>query len=404
MRRMIVLALAAALSGVATTAAAGGGLDLTGTLTGAEFEIRVPEGWDGHTLVVFAHGYRNAGTDVPAAAAPGEEFEEQLLAAGYAIAGSAYQEQGWSVKQAIQDTLALTNYFRGHVGNPDTIILSGYSMGSVVTFESIEKYPGIFAGAVPGCAVGAGAPRAFDGTLAISVAYDAVFGWPAAWGAPNDVRDDLTFAEVFPSILGAALTQPGKLEFVRRATGVPVGPAWPFSIWFFTTEGRAELERRAGGPVAQNLDHSYTLTAADRATIKAIDPSITDGMLDGWLAVMNAADYAPHGPARHFLEKYADYGDGIKRPVLALGTVVDALVPPAHMSKYQERVEAAGDGDLLQLRYTSGIGHCNFTPEQWVAAVDGMSHWIETGAPPDDSFFDPADGFVSFTPPPWPQP
>jgi len=41
------------------------------------------------------------------------------------------------------------------------------------------------------CAVGAGAPRSFDGALAIASAYDAVFGWPAAWGTPSDVRDDL---------------------------------------------------------------------------------------------------------------------------------------------------------------------------------------------------------------------
>ena len=385
-----------------------GPVDLTGDLHGAAFEIRVPAEWNG-TLVVYAHGYRDAADhagetdDRTAQAFVNDVVEEQMLAAGYAVAGSAYSSNGWAVADGIHDTKQLVNHFRAVVGRPEHVILVGFSMGSIVAFESIERFPGIYDGAIPSCAVGAGSPRSFDGTLALSAAYDAVFGWPATWGSPADVRDDLDFeTDVLPTLI-AQLTAPGgaaRFEFIRRVTGVPVGPEWPFANWFFTTEGRAELERRAGGPVVQNVDHTYALTAADRAVLAGL--GLSSATLDGWLAEMDAIRYSSPNRSRHYLEKYADYTGALRRPVLTLHTQVDALVPPAHISAYQETVAAAGRSALLSEAWTSGVGHCNFTAAQLVAAGDAMHLWITDGVRPD-SF--PAElGFIEFDPPEWPQP
>ena len=389
---------------------ADGPIELTGELKGAPYEIRVPAEWNG-TLAVYAHGYSDA-ADHPGEtenrtpqAFVNDVVEQQMLAAGYAVAGSAYASNGWAVADAIQDTKRLVNHFRAVVGQPEQVILVGFSMGSVVAFESIERFPDIYDGAIPSCAVGAGAPRAFDGTLAISLAYDAVFGWPAAWGTPGDVRDDLDFdSEVLP-VLISQLTAPGgaaRFEFMRLVVGVPRGPEWPFSDWFFTTEGRAELERRAGGPVVQNLDHTYALTDADRAYLAGLDLTLNAATLDGWLAEMSANRFAAPNKSRHYVEKYADYTGQLVRPVLTLHTVVDALVPPAHIAAYQETVAAAGSSALLAEAWTSGIGHCNFTPQQLVTAVDAMNHWISSGERPES--FPPEQGFVAFDPPDWPQP
>lgn len=385
-----------------------GPLDLTGELNGAAFEIRVPASWNG-TLVMFAHGYRDAAdhpgeTDDRSAQAFGSEASEQaMLAAGYAIAGSAYASNGWAVADGIQDTKALVDHFRAVVGQPRTTLLAGFSMGSLVAFESMEHFGGVYDGAMPSCAVGAGAPRAFDGTLAVSSAYAAVFGWPAAWGTPADLRDDLDFdTEVLP-VLVSQLTAPGgfgRFEFIRLVTGVPRGPEWPFSIWFFVTEGRAELERRAGGPPAQNADHTYAVSAADRAVLASL--GVTGGQVDGYLAAMNASRVAAQPAPRGYVERYADYAGRIKHPVLTLDTTVDALVPPAHISRYTATVAEAGRSGLLASAWTSGVGHCNFTPAQLVVAVQALERWVQTGARPGP--FPAAQGFVDFTPPPWPQP
>jgi hypothetical protein len=385
-----------------------GPLDLSGELHGVPFEIRVPAAWNG-TLVMYAHGFRDAADhpgevdDRTADAFAGEAAEQAMLAAGYAIAGSAYASNGWAVAEGLHDTKALVNHFTTVVGKPRTTLLTGFSMGSLVAFESMERYGGVYDGAMPSCAVGAGAPRAFDGTLAISVAYAAAFGWPAAWGTPGNVRDDLDFeSEVLP-VLISQISAPGgfgRFEFMRLVAGVPQGPEWPFSIWYFTTEGRAELERRAGGPVVQNLDHSYAVSAADRGYLSAL--GVTGGQLDGYLAAMDGNRFAAPEASRSYVEEYADYTGKVKHPVLTLDTVVDALVPPAHISAYNATVAAAGRSDLVANAWTSGVGHCNFTPQQLVTAVRALEGWVHTGQRPGP--LPAAEGFVDFTPPPWPQP
>src|SRR5262245_3199071 len=91
-------------------------LDLSGELHGAPFRIRVPEVWNG-TLLIFAHGYRdkadhpgeidNRNPDV----APNPALEAPLLAQGFALAGSAWKDNGWAIEDAIQDTRNLALYF-----------------------------------------------------------------------------------------------------------------------------------------------------------------------------------------------------------------------------------------------------------------------------------------------------
>jgi pimeloyl-ACP methyl ester carboxylesterase len=205
-------------------------------------------------------------------------------------------------------------------------------------------------------------------------------------------------------VLFSQLLAPGgaaKFEFIRLVVGIPRGPEWPISDWFFTTEGRAELERRAGGPVVQNLDHTYELTAADLAYLAGIGLADSN-VIDGWLDHMRANRFSAPNKSRHYVEKYADYTGQLTRPVLTLHTAVDALVPPAHISKYHETVAAAGSADLLAEAWTSGVGHCNFTAQQIVTAVNAMDDWIATGDAPGP--FPPSQGFIDVDPPPWPQP
>jgi hypothetical protein len=84
-----------------------GATDITGTLDGAPYKIRVPDSWN-RTLLVYAHGYRDR-ADHPgetdnrqADAAPGGELAEAfLLAQGYGLAGSAYKNNGWAVEEGI---------------------------------------------------------------------------------------------------------------------------------------------------------------------------------------------------------------------------------------------------------------------------------------------------------------
>lgn len=399
------LAVPAPLAEAAPQPGSPGPVDLVGELGGAPYEIRVPADWNG-TLVLYAHGYRDRADhpgevdDRSVSAYLNDAGEQAMLDAGFAIAGSAYSVNGWAVREGIDDMKALAQHFRHVVAKPQRTLLAGFSMGSVITFDSIEDLRSTYDGALAGCAVGAGAPLAYDATMAISSAYDAVFGWPAAWGTPADVRDDLDFeTEVLPTLI-AQISAPGgfgRFEFMRLVAGGPAGPEWPFSIWFFATEGRAELERRAGGSVVQNADHTYTLSTTDRAYLAAL--GVTGPAADAWIVDMMSNRVAADEHARRYVERYSEYSGNIKDPVLTLGTSVDALVPPAHISVYNDTVRRP---ELLANAWTSGVGHCNFTIQQHVTAVTALDDWVRTGVRPT-SF--PADqGFISLTPPPWPQP
>jgi hypothetical protein len=400
-----------------------GPLDLSGELHGAPYRIRVPAAWNG-TLLVFAHGYRDK-ADHPgevdnrnADVAPSAALEAPLLAQGYALAGSAYRDNGWAVEEGIHDTKDLAVLFRHIVAQPDRTILWSVSLGSVIAFESMEHFGGIYDGALCMCGPGAGSTRIWDSGLALYLAYDVVFGVPAAWGTVGEVTNTINFeTEVFPKLAGEVsnpLNFP-KFEFIRLVAGNPgrgltpppppaFYPGWVFTDLIFLTEFRAELQRRAGGPFVQNLDQTYNLTAAEKTYLMSL--GVPGAIIDTWLAQMNGRTSIVAPPAaRNYVEHNATYEGKIKHPVLTLHTVIDPLVIVSNESAYGETVASAGRADRLFQTYTNGNGHCAFTGPQLLTAVAAIDNWVRTGNRPTAASFPAILGFNnSFVPPPFPQP
>ncbi len=397
-----------------------GPLNLRGEIEGAPFRIIVPASWNGK-LLVLAHGY-NDKADHPGEVDERGAFPRQLiesfptlLGQGWALAGTAYKDNGWAVKDALEDVVALTSYFKNTIANPERTYLWGFSMGSVVALESAERNGGAFDGYIAACSIGAGAPRWADFLLATMLAYDVTFGEPVSWGRPGDVRDDIDFeSEVLPLLVGQ-LFNPldfGKFEFIRLVAGTPgrgltpplppgLFPGWAFVTFGGATEGAAEAERRAGGPFMQNLTHTYTLSPAEQAYLASL--GVDAGPL---LAAMNGRRTISASPqARNYAEHYAEYSGMIKKPVLTLHTEIDKEIPVSHESAYRETVARAGRENLLFQAYTTGIGHCNFSTDQNVAALAALDGWVESGARPTAADFLASLGFnQSFVPPPWLQP
>ncbi len=396
-----------------------GPIDETGAINNAPYRIVVPAAWNG-TLLVYAHGYRdkadhpgevdNRNPDI----APNPALAAALLAQGYALAGSAYKDNGWAVEEGIQDTKDLAVYFRDNIARPDRTIIWAFSMGTVIGFKSMERFGGIFDGALCGCAVGSGATSTWDASGDLALAYDTVFGMPSSWGTFGDVRDDIDFeTEVQPKLIAEVSTPANfpKYEFIRLVTGTPgrginppappaFYPGWIFTDMFFAMEGRSELERRALGSIVQNLDRDYSLSPAERGYLVALGlPSPT---IDTWLSAMNGNRYvfAPNY-ARNYVEHNANYNGKIKNPVLTMHTTVDPLVPVTQENRYAQIVQNAGRGNWLFQTYTNGNGHCNFTGLQLITAVNSITNWVTTGARPTNANFPAALGFdPSFTPPP----
>lgn len=393
----------------AVCATPAGATTYSGNLNGSNYTIEVPPNWNG-TLVVLAHGYRDKADhpgEVDDTSSGDPALRAGLASFGYAVADTSYRSNGWAVKEMIADVVDLREHFEETVGTPTRALLAGFSLGSFPTAVRAER--GGFDGYLPMCGVLAGAPRAWDGAGAHLLAYRTAFGsMPAAWGTPADGDDDVDAeTEVFPTLIGN-LTGPGgfgKFEFARIVTGVPLSPTYYpnglFTNMFFQTEARGELERRAGGPVTQNLDHTYWISPGDRLYLAAA--GVTSTQVDSWLATMNTTRFSAPNASRNYVQHYADFSGKIKEPVLTMHTVVDTLVPVNHEAAYAETVSDAGRSELLRQWYTSGTTHCGFTFQQILSAVQGLDSWVATGVAPSGP--PPVPGFVpGYTPPAWPQP
>ena len=374
-------------------------LYLEGELDGVPYLIRVPQNWNG-TLLVYAHGY---GEGVkPPALAPLPAVVQTLLDKGFALAASRFAGSGWTVKEGMQNTVALTAAFRDMVGRPDRTIIWGKSMGGLMTLGLIEKFPGHYNGAVALCPPASGTPRRFDQGLDIALAYKAAFGWESEWGTPGNIRDDLNFmTEVAPYIQPPETppAPPGEnyalWEFIRLVNRIPGDGYYAGNnrliTMYFAIGVRAELESRAGGAIAENIGRQYTLTDAEKAYLDGLDVNAVE-----LLAEMNAETiYASDRNARNYAEHYVDPSGRIRRPVLTLHTKGDALATPNNEGAYRDTIVQQGNSDLLMQQFTNGVAHCSFTTDQDIAGIDAMMDWLDTGIRPDPSvFFTPALGFV----------
>jgi hypothetical protein len=395
-------------------------LDLSGEIHGAPYRIRVPDVWNG-TLLIFAHGYRdkadhpgeidNRSVDV----APNALLEAPLLAQGFALAGTAYKDNGWVIEDAIQDVRNLAVFFRANVAQPQRTIIVAASLGTFVGYKSMEQFNGIYDGALCLCTAGAGATRLWDSGVPLYLAYDVIFGIPPSWGTVGEVRNDIDFdtevlAKLAPELSNIANFP--KFEFIRLVAKNPgrgitpppppqFFPIWALTDFFFFTEARAELQRRAGGPFVQNLDQSYDLLPAEKAYLAGI--GLPTPVVDAWLAQMNARRNIQAKPsARNYLRNNTDFNGKIRNPILTVHTIIDPLLVVAHESAYAELNAAAGKQDLLFQTYTTGVGHCNLTGPQVLTAIGAIDSWVRTGVRPTAASFPAPLGFNNaFVPPPY---
>jgi pimeloyl-ACP methyl ester carboxylesterase len=395
--------------------------NLQGELNGVPYRILVPANWNG-TLLVYAYGYAEA--ILPPPLAPQSTDVNTLLNRGFALAGihaagavpmpGAGTDAGWNFKERVQNTAALTAAFRGMVGLPQRTIIWGKSMGGLVALGLIEKFPGLYDGAVCLCPPAAGTPRIFDQKLGVILSYAVAFGWDPKWGTPGDLRADLNFmTEVYSPHTQKYLTPADKWrwEFLRLVNRIPADSSFYAPVNFrlqtlwLAFVPQTDLNQRAGGHVAQNIGTVYSLSDEEKSYLRnqfGKDP-------EPLLAAMNAnAIYASDRNARNYAEHYFNPSGRITRPVLTLHTTGDAAVIPNNESAYRTAVEQQGNGDLLMQQFSTGNGvantHCTFTSAQYLASIDAMMHWLDTGSHPDPSvFFPPQIGFdPTYTPPPWP--
>lgn len=347
-----------------------------GVHAGAGYRIEVPHDWNGD-LVMWAHGFRGDGLELTVDNHPLRPF---LIANGYAWAASSFSKNNYDVAVGVQDTHALTKRFNGIVGEPQRVYLTGASMGGHVTAVAIEQYPNTYDGALPVCGV-LGDIELFNFFLDYNLVAAALAGVelsfppdPAHWSAVAVPQITGTLAAAWP--LG--LTTDG--EHLRAMTELRSGGVRPlseaaFAAWASFLLGFGDLDGvapRSPGVIVDNTEAVYQFD-----TDPALSPA-EQQLNDTVLRV--ARD--PAGAPKPGLANIPTVAGNPSVPVLSLHTLGDLFVPFSMEQIYAQRVADNGRSDLLVQRAIRGVGHCDFTPEEFVTGFVDLVAWVEHGVRP----------------------
>jgi pimeloyl-ACP methyl ester carboxylesterase len=425
------------------------GTACSGEIDGAKYQILLPKAWNG-TLLLYSHGYRNpapappdfAGASTKADPSPGYHdggapLARELLARGYALAGSSWASNGWAVDDGVAANEALYERFAETVGTPQRVYLWGDSLGGLVTMETAEANPDWVDGAAPVCGVVGGILPNMD--LAMDVAYGvrelidpqlvltgyesanaAGFEWVrAAQAVSGQANDPQERANVIAlAMLADAPLQTKTQDGSSDASKAQAAAEAALIGLRFGTVGRWDIEQRFGGNISDNRDTDYAarFSDAERALLDEVGGSgtakrIIADLEDGERV---AADRSAVAKAR----KLGGEPSGtIEVPTITLHTAVDPLVAVQNQTLLRE---ASGDDrDLVQLftvppaTYPTspgapyGVGHCVFTPQSRLGIVELLDGWVREGQVPTPELvtaaFGPDSGYdPAFQPGPWP--
>ncbi|MCU1599486.1 MAG: hypothetical protein JWO22_195 [Frankiales bacterium] len=393
------------------------GTPCTGTLEGAPYKVEVPATWNG-TLLLWSHGYRNAAAAPPDFAAPDRSPDDapddatatQLLAQGYALAGSAYASNGWAVQDGVKAGEQLQAWFTTNVGKPRRTYVWGASLGGLITELISEKHPEWVTGAAPECGAVAGTTENLDGALAIAYLVKTLidpslkitdYASPAesvaafqkaqksVVAAAQDVNGGGTAKVVAIATIARLAAQTKTYDGHDAVSQISAKVEDILTAMGFATFGQQEFATRVGGQGLDitGFDFAKSVTSDDRTTVGAYPK----GDLDAYLAALKAGVRPDVDPAARAKAKEQGETTGrIAHPTITLHDEQDPLVVPQNERVLGDRVFAnKAVGNLVQLftkppaTYSDapyGAGHCTFTTTEQVGLVTALDHWVRTGA------------------------
>lgn len=224
---------------------------LSGSLGDAPFKIQMPEKFNG-TVLVYSHGYR-VSTPIPAALAVplglntgaykpisypafapsfGSSVAYQasneaaiastpvvaanLLAQGYALAGSGYARQGWAANEGVEAGEKLISYINsGAIAKTKKIMVWGDSLGGLISETIADQNPGKVAGVLASCGT-TGPMESFDTAMTVMQTWKTLI-------APNLKVANYTAGAVgYGEALGDLATV---VTLLGGAATTPVSPA-----------------------------------------------------------------------------------------------------------------------------------------------------------------------------------
>ncbi len=341
------------------------GITEVGLLSGAAYRIDIPMHWN-HALVVFYHGYALRPVSFHIAAQLAGQ-QAPFFERHYAVIQSAYSRTGWALQQAYPETEALRRYFVKKYGQPSETFVAGDSMGGQLVAVTLEINPKPYLGGFDLCGSVGPTYVNFNRRFAMRAAFDVYFPgvMPRLVPVPSNFDDTI---EDRDKVLDALRDDPEDAMYLRNLTGLHTDAelAHDIAYWTFVVK---DMQQRSGGNPFDNRNVIYAGT----------NP-LTPG--DDFELNAKVKRYAASAQARAYLVRHYTPSGRLGRPMLALHTIYDPIVPTSQLALYQDEVQAAGAGQNLVQQIVDREGHCNFTQDEIGDAFDEMVHWANGGPRP----------------------
>ncbi len=331
-----------------------------GSRDGAAYRIDRPGNYNGQ-LLVYCHGYSPKPGAFQEGPLRGDLASYYNL--GFAVIQSGYSRGGWAVEQAMRETEDLRKYFVSKHGKPRRTIVSGHSMGGHLTVAMIEKHPDAYDAGLAFC--GAlqpahvfGKAREFDALVLFDYFFPGILGSaarPAPEGGPG--------APLAARIMEAVKADAEKAESLRQWLGLKKSAEIPGLVSFMTAI-QMELVQRTGGNPFDNRDTVYSGGPADDAVNRGVKRYPSDPAAAAYMRAW-----------------YTTTGD-LRRPVLAVHTTYDPVVPAYAPNEYRDMVHLKGKDALFVQRWVVRDGHCTMNPAEMLGAFKDLVKWLDTGARP----------------------
>ena len=342
--------------------------------SGSIYRICMPpaETYNG-MLVVWAHGFQDAGTPVQI---PEDQLctsqiciPELVNALGFGFATNSYRKTGLAVIEGEADILDLVNLYGAQQGYPAKVFLIGASEGGLITTLATEHHPEIFSAGLAACgpigdfpvqlAYLGDARATFDYFFHGIIPGDPFHPPPALVSAWTDYYRLVVEPIVFHPAARGLLDQ-----WVRVAH-------LPYDRNDYLGSLRITVRDVLRYGVVNLTDAASTLGGFpyDNRT-RVYRGSSNDALLNQGVARIGAD---PGAVAE--MQKYQTTGI-LRRPLITLHTLQDQQVPFAHEPLYALKTLASGAFVTRHLPIAiDRFGHCNFTAQEMLGGFLTMLYY-----------------------------
>ncbi len=329
----------------------------TGELKGVPYRIDMPDNWN-HKLVVYYHGYST--NPVKYKDEPNPVIAE-FTKHGYAVIQSAYSRSGWAVEQAVPETEALRKYFIQKYASPTETFVSGHSMGGFLTVATIEKFPATYTGGLALCGALQSPPGLLERAFHFEVVFDYYF--PGLLPPPDRIPGDFHVSEeLMKKITGELAANPEKAAGMRQFAKLKTDKEVAGNAVFLAFVLKDAQQRSRGNPFS-NRDTIYSGSPDDN--------KLNEGV----------KRYDATAAFTYLKSNYTLTGK-LQRPVLAIHTTYDQLVPVEVPNGYALLTDINGSGNMFVQQFVEHDGHCNISPDEIGTGFDELLAWTHKHVKP----------------------